>query len=60
MSYMKLHKAVGGNICTWCFVQDNTVQRHAASDTYWHKDCFEAADDTIHHIIASLSPKNAS
>jgi L-arabinose isomerase len=54
----KLQKAVGENTCIWCFMKDDTVLHHVGSDTYWHDDCLEAADDTALHIINSLSPKN--
>ena len=58
MSDKKLQMAVGENTCTWCFAKDDTVLRHAGSDTYWHEHCLEAADDSAHKIIVSLSPKN--
>ena len=57
MKDIKLEKAFGHNTCIWCFAKDETVQRHAESDTYWHKDCLEAAGDTFHHIIDALTPK---
>lgn len=51
MREMKLEKVAGDNVCSWCFARDDTVLRHSESDTYWHKDCLEAAGDTIHHMI---------
>jgi len=60
MSEMKLEKAFGESTCTWCFAKDETVLRHDETDTYWHEDCFEAAGDTIHHIIGWLPPEKKS
>ena len=60
MSEMKLEKAFGESTCTWCFAKDETVLRHDETDTYWHEDCFEAAGDTIHHIIDWLPPEKKS
>ena len=56
MRNLKLVETESSEVCSWCFARDDTVLCEPQTDTYWHRDCFDASTVSTQLVYELLYP----